>query len=164
MKIGYFILIALLSIQTMFGQTKKEIRKQKKAEKEASIQKLIENKAYTFTVRSASTYDGHRINQLTDFDLTLKNDSVLAYLPYFGRAFVADFPSGGGIELETNIMDFKQEESKKGYIISFEAEDSKKRNYDFILTVGKSGYADLSVRPENKSMISYDGIIHKIEE
>ncbi|APD07354.1 hypothetical protein UJ101_01847 [Flavobacteriaceae bacterium UJ101] len=164
MKIWGFIIVTILSVQFSFGQSKKELRKQKELEKEASIKKLIEDGNFTFNVYSASTYNGRTINNLSSYDLTIKNDSVFAYLPYFGRAFTADFSSDGGIDLANTMNHLEKKEIKKRYQISFEAEDENKRNYDIILSIGKSGYADLTVRPENKSIISYDGKIEKIEE
>lgn len=164
MKIWSLILTGILSIQLGYGQSKKELKKQKTIQKEASIRKLIESGKYTFTVRSATAYNGRTFNHLSDYDLTIKNDSVFAYLPYFGRAFTADFSSNGGIELKHTINRLEKKETKRGYQISFETEDKNRQNYDVILSIGKSGYADLTIRPENKSTISYDGTIEKIKE
>ncbi len=164
MKTKLFIIIGFFCLSYSWGQSKRELKQQQKAEKEAFIKNLIDSKQYTFTVNTATSYNGSTFRNVSEYDLTIKNDSVFSYLPYFGRSFSADFSSDGGIDLESPMQNFEMKETKKRYEISFEAEDAKNRTYDIILSIGKSGFADLSIRPENKTVINYDGEIKELDE
>lgn len=160
----WFFIIGFFCLSFGWSQTKRELKQQKKAKQEAFIKNLITQQQYTFSVNSATAYNGSTFRNVSEYELTIKNDSVFAYLPYFGRSFSADLTSDGGIDLECLMQNFKIKETKRRYEISFEAEDGKRKNYDINLSIGKSGFADLSIRPENKTVINYDGEIKKLDE
>ncbi|HEU4472293.1 MAG TPA: DUF4251 domain-containing protein, partial [Flavisolibacter sp.] len=62
-----------------------------------AIRQSVESKRFVFKPQSAQPLSGPSRQLTTDWDMTVLNDSLIAYLPYFGRAFTPVNPSSGGI-------------------------------------------------------------------
>ena len=138
----------------------------------AKIADMLNNQTYTFVAQSVLPTEDSRYNvrnlfpsssnlyQLTSrYDLRITQDSVAAYLPFFGRAYTAPVdPSKGGIQFTSTKFTYKKT-MRKG---SYEIDISPKDNNDIqtmYLTISPSGYASLRITSLNKTPISYNGII-----
>ena len=83
-RLSYFILFSLF-FATTFGQDKQETAQ------------AIEAKHYIFRAQTALPQTGAARQLTSSYDVTVRNDTVIAYLPYFGRAYSAAIgrtPSG----------------------------------------------------------------------
>ena len=58
-------------------------------EKNNPVKSAIETKHYVFKARTAMPVNGSPRQLTSEYDLTINNDSLVAYLPYFGRAYSA---------------------------------------------------------------------------
>ena len=87
-----------------------------------------------------------------------------AYLPYFGRAYNAEYGGDGGIEFDgkPEELEIEKEHEKREIIVTFEIGDGNDR-YDGILWVGASGYGTLVVNSQNRQSISYYGYIQELQ-
>src|ERR1044071_8700908 len=60
----------------------------------------------------------------SEYDLRLLGDSVVAYLPYFGRAYAATYGSGdGGIKFTSTQFEYTAKTRKKGWDITIAPKD-----------------------------------------
>src|SRR6476620_10659758 len=59
----------------------------------AAVQKMVESKNFVFKAQSVLPQRGGIRQFTSDYDLKLLGDSVVSYLPCFGRAFVAPMGS-----------------------------------------------------------------------
>src|SRR5213075_2880222 len=87
------------------------------------------------------------IKQLTPgYTLKLSHDSLVSYLPYFGKAYSAPInPSDVGFDFTSSNLDYKASATKKGgYQVSIKSKD-RIYNADFLLTVYDNGTAYLQV-------------------
>lgn len=160
--LGIIVLVLLLGFQT--GNAQKLTAKERKEQKVAEIKKLIESGDYEFIANSALPMSGRRIDLTSTYDLKMKGTKAEAWLPYFGRAYKADYGStDGGIKFKEEAQNLKVEynERKKTYMISFDVK-SPKDNYSLFLSVGESGYADLTVNSNNRQSISFTGTVEAI--
>src|SRR5438105_11782972 len=81
-KIVLLMLIAVIALPAI-------VQSQNKKDKQAEIKNAVESKNYVFKAQTALPTSG-RIRQLTsDYDLRVTGDTVVSYLPYFGRAYTA---------------------------------------------------------------------------
>ncbi len=144
----------VLSAQTQ--QTQKE----KQAAKDADIKKKVQDKRYTFVAQSASPMRGN-IRQLSlGYDLKVAGDSVIVYLPYFGRAYAApDNIAGGGIKFTSVKSDYQtKDRSKGGWDITIRPQDAGDVR-QLNLTIFQNGSASLQVTSNNRQPISFNGYI-----
>ena len=169
MKHIVIIGILLFAFATTHAQESKKLsRKEKKAAREAELieqtKTVLESKAYVFSATQVIP-TGMRSKSLTSsYDAVIKNDTIVCYLPYFGKAHTASYGSNRSpMDFTQPIEDYKFEKTKKGYEISFEASNNSDR-LKFFFQISETGSTSLSVNSTNRSSISYYGDIVKIEE
>lgn len=154
------LLIAIILIMATLscGQQK---QLQETATNEA-IASLIENQDYTFSVRTVLPSGGRAIQANSLYDLRVSKDSLVSYLPYFGRAYSA--PVGGtdaGLQFTSTDFAYTTEPRKKGgWLIKIRPNDNRDIQQMF-LTVTETGSASLQVTSNNRQPISYNGNIGK---
>ena len=149
-------------------ETKKLSRKEKKAARETlkieTTKTVLENKVYVFSATQVLP-TGMRSKTLTSsYDVQIKNDTIICYLPYFGKAHTAAYGSNRSpMDFTQPIEDYKFEKTKKGYEIKFEASNNNDRLV-FFFQIAETGSTSLSVNSTSRSTISYYGDIVKVEE
>ncbi|HJT74166.1 MAG TPA: DUF4251 domain-containing protein [Chitinophaga sp.] len=130
-------------------------------DKKAVIRQLVENRNYVFKVQTVQPMQPSPNRQITsDYDLKISPDTVISYLPYFGRAYVAPIdPSQGGIKFTSTKFEYTSKERKKGgWDILIKPQDTQEAR-QLVLTVSDNGYATLQVLGNNRQPISYGGYI-----
>jgi hypothetical protein len=140
--------------------TAQDTKKQKQVEKEAAIKALIDAQHYSFEAQTALPLST-RSRQLTSgYELKVRQDTIEAYLPYFGRAYTATIASSdGGIKFKTTDFKYTLTEAKKGgwdvSIIPEKAGDTRQ----IMIYISQAGYASLQVIGNNRQSISFNGYI-----
>lgn len=124
------------------------------------IGRMIKDQEYTFIARTVLPTGGRIVQLTSNYDLRVSKDSVISFLPYFGRAYTA--PIGGtnaGIQFTSTDFNYKVSERKKGgwqiLIRPKDVQDIQQVN----LTVSEGGSASLQVTSNNRQPISYNGVI-----
>jgi len=126
----------------------------------AGIRNMIANQQYVFKAQTASPLAG-RLRQLTtEYDLQVSKEKIVAYLPYFGRAYTAPLdPSKGGIQFTSKDFDYKLSERKKGgWNVSIKTKDIAEAQ-QLELTIFSDGTASLQANSTNRQSISFNGYI-----
>jgi hypothetical protein len=121
---------------------------------------MIETRNYVFHAQSVTPLGG-RFRQLTsEYDLRVQNDSVVAFLPYFGRAFSAPIdPTRGGIQFTSTSFEYTETARKKGgWIIQIQPKDVQDIR-QLTLSVSEGGNATLQVNSNSRQSISFNGYI-----
>lgn len=146
--ISIFLFMAVLLAGTATAQDKEA----------AAVKAMVEARSYIFKAEFASPQSGRNINLTSEYDLTVKPDSVISYLPYFGRAYVAPInPAEGGIKFTSTSFDYKQVKRKKnGWEIMIKPRDASDVQ-DLYLTIFDNGTASLRVNSLNRQGISFSG-------
>jgi hypothetical protein len=127
---------------------------------EPSAQQVLESKNFVFKAESVNPPRG-RFRQLTsDYDLVVTGDTVIAYLPYFGRAYSAPInASEGGIKFTSSNFDYTVDKKKKrSYEILIKPNDAPEVQALY-LTVFDNNKASLRVNSLNRESISFNGYI-----
>ncbi|HEY0246614.1 MAG TPA: DUF4251 domain-containing protein [Mucilaginibacter sp.] len=162
-KISFVMLITAFCLNTSNAQTKQD----KKAIKAAEITRLVNLQNYVFVANYVSPSRGGGRALTSEYDMSVSKDSIVAFLPYFGRAYMADYGSNdGGIKFTLTHFDYK-------------VTNNKKNNWDIIITpknknmsdpkavrtlrlsISSDGYASLQVLSENRDPISFNGYIEQ---
>ncbi len=156
--------LILCGLQTVNAQSSKS---QKKAAKEASVKKMVEDNSYVFKANFANPQGGGRRTLTDDYDLVVSKDSLIAYLPYFGRAYIAPLnPTDGGIQFTSTKFDYNTTKNKNGsWDVLIKPKDRNLGDWRDVqslrLSIFSNGYASLSIISSNRSYISYDGYIEE---
>ena len=118
-----------------------------------------EKKEFVFKAQSATPMSGMTRQLTTDYDVRFLGDSVISYLPYFGRAYSAGYGEGGGIDFTSTKFEYKVIERKKGgWAVSIKPKDVRDvQTMNF--SISENGYATLQVNSNNRQPISFYGYI-----
>lgn len=93
----------------------------------------------------------------TYFSLALRHDSVFSDLPYFGEAYVAQFPTDHGLVFEAPVKELEFKSGKKGETkITFQARHNSDI-FTYNVTLWNNGSADIRVQAMQRQSISYHG-------
>lgn len=150
---------------SVFGLTScKSFSSLSKQEIAANIENKIDSANYTFSPQTALPMGGRSVNlTLSYYSLKVSKDTVKAYLPYFGRAYIAPANlSDGGIKFVSTNFTYNVLEKKKGgeWDISIITNDTQPK-VELRLSVSDTGYSTLYVLDNNRQPISFYG---KIED
>jgi hypothetical protein len=133
-------------------------------EKELIKSRVITNMGsndYTIRVYQADPARWKSIPLTSEYSLTVRNDSAFAFLPFFGRAYVAPYNSNeGGIKFEEKMQDYQIARNKKGngWEIKFKI-NIPTHNYQFFLTVFETGKSVINVSSYQRDPIAFYGEI-----
>ncbi|GAC1301826.1 MAG: DUF4251 domain-containing protein [Mucilaginibacter sp.] len=161
LKISVILMAASACFATAGAQTPKQ------AVKAQAVKNMVNNMNFVFQANYVNPQRGGGRSLDYGYDLAILKDTVTAYLPYFGRAYVAPTdPTEGGIKFKTTHFDYKAKTNKKGgwdiLIVPKDKNISDMRDVQSLrLSITSSGYASLSVTSTNRDPISFDGYIEK---
>lgn len=116
-------------------------------------------KTYTFVPETVYPVGGRAIQVTPVFRLTITSDTVVAYLPYFGDARVADYGNNKGPGDFTLVkFDYTERKGKKGSTVLriLPKENGDVRRIELTYYPG-SGYADVNLLFNKRQSIAYRG-------
>jgi len=149
---------------------------------EETTTKNVEAKNYVFVASSANPLNAADINNVmsrmpgytgggninltgSNYNFTVTPDSLVSYLPYYGRSYTPKIgdPNDSGIKFKSKDFTYKSTKNKKGsWLILMNPKDIKD-NYNLTLSITKAGRATLSVTSNNQQAISFEGNITEPE-
>lgn len=156
------IIFVSVNAQDSEQKSKKELKAEKVAKQIAETKSLLESKNFVFDANTANPMRGRTVNLTSDYELSIKNDSVFSYLPYFGVAYSA---AGYGSSNSPMIFDqplasYMSETTKKGYMVKFKAKNGSDV-IDGTLHISETGSATLTISSVNRQSITYFGNLKK---
>lgn len=160
-----FLMLLIVAVNAQEKQTRKEKKAQWKSELTEQTKKLVEANAWQFDAIQMLPSSGKSRNLTSPYSVVLKDNEVDSYLPYFGRAYAAEYGSTKSpMTFKAAVEDLKVVHGKKGgYIIKFSTKNKNDR-IDYTFNVSTTGSTSLSVNSTNRQHISYHGDLVPIEE
>lgn len=125
-----------------------------------NVQELVETRNFVFKAESVNPTRG-RLRQLTsEYDVVVKPDTVVTFLPYFGRAYSPPInPSEGGLKFTSTSFNYAAGKGKKRrWEISIKPNDAQDVQVLYF-TIFDNGRASLRVNSTNRESISFNGYI-----
>lgn len=158
LKISLTFLLMLIIVNVNAQQTARQIKEQEKA---ASIKHKIDDKKYIFVAQYVQPLGGGQKYLTSDYDLRVTKDSVIAFLPYYGRVYmdVPYNPTDDGVKFTSTKFDYKIKEKKKGgWLITITLNDVR-RTRQVTLDIYTNGSATLQATSNSRDPISFLGYI-----
>lgn len=152
MKTSIFILVACMAVPA-FSQTRKE----KQAAREEIVQKAINAGNFQIKVNYMIPAKGPGRALTTDYSLTLRNDSLISYLPYAGRAYNIPYEGGKALNFEAPVGKYQRKTRKNGDTEITVKLKNEEDSYIYRLTISKDGSAWIYIQPTQRQGISFSG-------
>lgn len=125
------------------------------------VHDLVQSKNFVFKAEYVLPMGAPSRFLTSDYDLKIHGDSLISYLPYFGRSYVAPPPGEGGINFTSTDYEYKTKAKKKGrWEITLKPREADIKN-DLILEIYENGTARLMISSSERQSISYTGYIKK---
>lgn len=156
------ILLILVSVSMLHAQETRMTRKEAQAARKAQLiektKALVNSGTWQFDATQMLPTSGRSRTLTSSYRVIVKESEVDSYLPYFGRAYRAEYGSTASpLSFKGQIHDLKVGDWKRGgWVISFKTENKNDR-LDFTFHIGETGSATLKVNSTNRQQISYYG-------
>lgn len=169
MKSKKSILVVLLLMGVSFGfaqeKTRKQLRKEQKIEKVRQTMNLIDSKEFVFVGDKAFSFGFRDIDLTTNPNfIEFKPDYIRSEMPFFGIGY-SGIGYGGdkGLKFEGKPSKLTIAKGKKSYEIKATVK-GEQDVFTIFMTVYLEGSAALMISSNNRSTISYNGEIFKIDK
>ncbi len=138
------------------GQNKEEAKK-----KTMELFEVIETKNIKFVANDMNTATlGFNAITSDPNTVVVKNDSIFIDLPFWGRAYQADFKYEGGFHSKTEITSKEKKLNKRKSLITYYIRTKTETdNLRLVFYVSNSEYASLKIISNQKESIDYTGTI-----
>ncbi|MBV8252153.1 MAG: DUF4251 domain-containing protein [Chitinophaga sp.] len=156
----------LLTAATMqLSAQKKETRAEKQAVRQAQVAGWVNSQQFVYVPQTAIPMGGRVVQLTPDFSFEVTKDSIVSYLPYYGRAYTAPIdPTKNAMNFKTKDFTYEKTVRKKGgWDITIKPKDNSDIN-SINLSIGPEGYGSLQVTSYNTQPISFNGVIQENKE
>jgi hypothetical protein len=169
MKARVYILVLILSMATTTGfsqdKSKRELKEERKLEKQKQIETMINTKEFIFVPRTALPSGMPSVNlSLNQNYVKFIPDLIDSYMPFFGSAYsIVGYGTDTGLSFKGQPKKFSIE--KKGKLFQINVVVKGETDiFSLFLSVGSEGNASLSISSNNRSTISFEGEISALEK
>lgn len=126
-----------------------------------TLKNMIDSQTFTFIPRYVNHMSGRRRDLSSDFDLTITKDTIISYLPFFGRGYIAHAsPTDVDFDFTSTKFTYSATPSNRGWNISIKPTDQTYLR-ELYFRIFDNGSASLNVTSLDRSSISYEGFITK---
>lgn len=123
-----------------------------------TIKNMIDSRHFIFVAETVNPVRGRFRNLTSRYDVTLSSDSLISYLPYFGRAYTAPIdPSQGGIQFTSTDFSYEvtHDKSDKWDVVIKPKDRQDVQQLNF--AIFENGTASLNVTSNSRDPISFNG-------
>ena len=132
-------------------------RMEREARTAAQVSEALASRHYTINVLMMYPQRGRAVNLTTNYSVEVKGDSLISYLPYFGRAYNVPYGGGKGLNFIAPITGYQTETDRKGITRVVLTSENEEDHYRYILEVSNSGDSYIQVQSRQRDFIRYSG-------
>jgi hypothetical protein len=128
---------------------------------QASVKEMVDSKRFIFEAQSMSPLKGGMRTLTPGYTLKVSPDTVVADLPYAGRAYQAPYGgSDGGIKFEATKFEYTVKEKKKGWTVTIETKEVS-GSPRAIINMFDNGNARVVFYSTDRESISFNGVVKR---
>ena len=157
--------VALLAIGTTMAlmtvcgtaNTDSLSKAERKRIQEMKVKEMLDNRHFKIEVdmMHPHTYPARQLSSY--YSVEVRNDSLISYLPYMGRAYSVPYGGGKALNFEAPLKNYKEVEGSRNlrriYVQVYNDEDI----YTYMFEVFANGKSTVHVDSRNRQPISFDG-------
>lgn len=152
---NWFIFIVMAA--ALAGCATTAERMEREARTAAQVSEALASRHYTINVLMMYPQRGRAVNLTTNYSVEVKGDSLISYLPYFGRAYNVPYGGGKGLNFIAPITGYQTETDRKGITRVVLTTENEEDRYQYVLEVSSSGDSYVQVQSRQRDFIRYSG-------
>jgi hypothetical protein len=121
------------------------------------VESALASKAFTIDVIRAYPITGPTVSLSAPYSLTVKGDSVVSHLPYYGRAFSVPYGGGAGLHFTGKLSDYRTYPGKKNMSLATFTVQSPDDVLNYSIQVSPDGNSTIIVQSKNLQTIQFSG-------
>lgn len=124
-----------------------------------AIRRMIDSPSFVFVARYVNPWNGRRRDLTSGYDILVSKDTIISYLPFFGRGYTAPIsPSDVDFDFTSTKFSYNVKPARRGWEISIKPRD-KMGVQELFFRIFDNGTGTINVTSIDRSAISYDGYI-----
>jgi len=161
LKLFRFLIITTLSFIT-FSQSIQAQKENKNEMKKMVFKNMVDSRHFVFEAQSVNPLRGGFRNLTSPYDVSVTKDSLVSYLPFFGRAYNPPYNSiTPALDFTSTNFSYSVSPHKKGgWDIIIKLKD-KTDVLQYFFIVYDNGNASLNVTSQSRDAITFNGYIRK---
>ncbi len=156
-KILITSVMALTAWVMLVGCATAEERAARAAEQAKAVKTALQERNYQIAVNRMYPSRGASKTVSSGYSVEVRNDSLISYLPYFGRAYDVPYGGGNGLNFSAPIRNYKESQTKSDLRhIEIDVKNDED-TYLYTLDIFDNGSTDINVRSRQREPISFSG-------
>ena len=127
------------------------------AEQAAKVNKALKERKYKIDVERMYSIRGGSKTLSYGYSVEVRNDSLISYLPYFGRAYSVPYGGGKGLTFSERIGSYQEYQKGNGLRHIEIGLRNDEDTYLYTIEVYENGSSSISVQSRQRENISYSG-------
>ena len=149
--------MALTALVMLVGCATAEERAARAAEQAKAVKAALQERNYQIAVNRMYPSRGASKIVSSGYSVEVRNDSLISYLPYFGRAYDVPYGGGNGLNFSAPIRNYKESQTKSDLRhIEIDVKNDED-TYLYTLDIFDNGSTDINVRSRQREPISFSG-------
>jgi hypothetical protein len=156
-KLFFSVTIACSALVLLCNCATTEERAARLAEQARKVAAALNERRFTIRVDRMYPQRGSAKSLSYGYSVEVRNDSLLSYLPYFGRAYTIPYGGGKGLSFSAPISSY-QEYQKKNNIRHIEiGVTNEEDTYLYTIDVFDNGKSSIDVQSRQRENIYFSG-------
>lgn len=160
MKRSFYLSLIILSAMILWSScATSEEKAAQMAELSVKVTNALNNRDYKIAIDRMYPMRGSSRHVSFGYSVEVRNDTLISYLPYFGRAYNVPYGGGKGLNFTAPIgsyQDFMKRNGQRHIEIGVSNDED---TYFYTIEVFDNGSSSVEVRARQRERISYSGNI-----
>ncbi len=155
------ILFFLFCATTIFACTNTRRVKSDVPIDAATVKNLIDSQNFVFIPRSVSHMAGSRRDLSYGYEVAVSKDTIVSYLPFFGRGYIASIsPADVDFDFTSTKFTYTTTSANRGWNVSIKPKDQTYLR-ELYFRIFDNASASLNITSLDRTAISFEGYIER---
>ena len=156
-KVFVTMVLSCLALVMLSGCASSEERAARAAEQKKKVTAALTERKYKIAVDRMYPSRGSSKSVSYGYGVEVRNDSLISYLPYFGRAYSVPYGGGKGLNFSERIDSYQESLEKNGKRHIEIGLKNEEDTYLYRIEVFDNGSSSIDVQARQREPISYSG-------
>ena len=152
----YLIALFAVAVAACSSLTSAE-RAERDARTAQAVEKALTKRHYRVEISMMNPRRGRAVHVSPDFSLEVKGDTLVSYLPYFGRAYSVPYGGGKGLNFTAPIREYHTSKGRNGATLVRMKAINEEDVYSFRLEIFPNGSTSIDLTARERESINYNG-------